>query len=243
MSNQFSSFIKKKILGKNQNLISIEEPYHVMATLLKNHKVSAVIDAGASDGHISRRFLRLFPSACAYAFEPNPLYRQQLLQYAKEDPRFRPQFVALSDNEGSADLLITESPGCTSLFKPADMLREYDSAGSSVEASEKVEVCTIDAWAKRNGDAAIEIIKFDIQGGELKALDGAKQVLEHSTLLVYTEVWFNPCYEGGAIFSEIDSFMRRQGFVLYDIYKPKYNKKGVIMWGNAIFVNLRKLEM
>ncbi len=243
MTNPFSSFMKKKLLGKNQNLVSLDEPYEVMAHILKDCEVTGIIDAGASDGRISKRLLRKFPAAHVYAFEPNPLYTETLKQYAKDDSRFHPQFLALSDHEGTAELYVTESPGCTSLFAPAKRLKEISVQGASVKSLEKVELVTIDKWAERNGDTTIQLMKFDIQAGELKALRGAVRVLQSSTLLVYTEIWFNPVYKDGAIYSELDLFFREYGFALYDMFKLKYNPNGLIMWGNAIFLNVRRLGM
>ena len=243
MANRLSSFMKKKLLGKNQNLVSINEPYGVMAKLLKDHEVTGIIDAGASYGRISKRLLRKFPSAHIYAFEPNPFYTEKLQQYAKEEHRFHPQFLALSDYEGDADLHVTESSGSTSLFTPGKRLKQIDSHGASVKSMEKVKVVTIDGWAKRNDYPEIQLMKFDIQAAELKALRGAVHVLRSSTLLVYTEICFNPMYEEGAIFSEIDLFLRDYGFVLYDIFKPKYDPNGQILWGNAIFLNAELLGM
>ena len=243
MTNRLSSFAKKKLLGKNRNLVSFEEPFDVMPRLLKSHKVTGIIDAGASNGRISKRLLRKFPTAQAYAFEPNPLYSETLSQYAKDEPRFHPQFLALSDSEGQATLHVTESPGSTSLLSPGKRLQEMMPEGSVVKSDEKVELVTIDNWARRNGDLAIELMKFDIQGGELKALRGAVHTLQSSTLLVYAEICFNPLYESGAIYSEIDLFLREHGFALYDMYKPKYNPNRLIMWANAIFVNAQRLGL
>lgn len=243
MTNQFSSFVKKKLLGKNNNLVSFEEPFDVMPRLLKGHNVTGIIDAGASNGRISKRLLRKFPAAQAYAFEPNPLYAEALKQYAKDEPRFHPQFLALSDSEGQATLHVTESPGSTSLLTPGKRLQEILPEGASVKSDEKVELVTIDNWAQRNGDLAIELMKFDIQGAELKALRGAVNTLQNSTLIVYTEISFNPLYEGSAIYSEIDLFLREHGFALYDMYKPKYHPNGLIMWANAIFVHIQRLGL
>ncbi len=243
MANKFSSFLKKRLLGKNRNMVSFDEPFEVMPRLLKGHKVTGIIDAGASNGRISKRLLRRFPAAQAYAFEPNPLYTETLKQSAKDDPRFHPQFLALSDSEGQATLHVTESPGSTSLFAPGKRLEEMTPEGASVKSNEKVELVTIDNWAKRNGDLAIELMKFDIQGGELKALRGAVRTLQSSTLIVYAEISFNPLYEGGALYSEIDLFLREHGFGLYDMYKPKYGPNGLVMWANAIFVNLQRLGL
>ncbi|MHC4168022.1 MAG: FkbM family methyltransferase [Planctomycetota bacterium] len=243
MTNQLSSFVKKKLLGKGRNLMSFDNPFEVMPRLLKGRRVTGIIDAGASNGRISRRLLRKFPGAHAYAFEPNPLYADVLRQVAKDDSRFHPQFLALSDSEGDATLHITESPGNTSLLTPGRRLKEITPGGADVKSDENVELVTIDNWAQRNGDLSIELMKFDIQGGELKALRGAVRMLEKSTLVVYAEITYNPLYEGGALYSEIDLFLRGYGFGLYDMYKPKYNQRGLIMWANAIFVNAERLGL
>jgi FkbM family methyltransferase len=240
---RYGTIIKKKLIGKNKNLISFDEPYDVMAELLKNRGITGIIDAGASNGRISKCLIDLFPSADVYAFEPNPMYAETLNQFAREEKRFHPQFLALSDCEGIATLNITDSPGCTSLFKPSEYLKKIRPKESTIETSKQVQVVTIDNWAKRNSNLEIQLMKFDIQAGELKALKGAINALQNSTLMVYTEVLFNPLYEDGAIFSEIDLFLRKYGFALYDIYKPKYGQRGQLMWANAIFVNAQRMGM
>jgi FkbM family methyltransferase len=241
MAKLFRILIRKTLLGKEKNLVSIDEPYGVMARLLRGRQVTGIIDAGASNGRISRRLLRIFPGASAYAFEPNPFYADLLQQYADEDPRFRPQFLALSDREGISELHVTASPGNTSLLIPGECLEEMDPEGSSVKNVEKVTIVTIDGWLKANSNPQIQLMKFDIQGAELRALQGARRVLRASTLLVYTEILFNNLYKGGAVYSEIDQYLRKYGFVLYDIYKPKYNVKGLLVWGNAIFIHSERL--
>ena len=242
MSNRLSVLIKKKLFTKGRNLMSVEEPFSLMPKLLKSCKVGGIIDAGASNGRISRRFLRWFPHAKVYAFEPNPAYFDDLNEYAKSDPRFCPQFLALSDCKGSFGLNITSSRGSTSLLKPAKCLQEIDPNGSVVKKTETVEVTTIDDWIKENGNPSIELMKFDIQGNELKALKGARRTIQESVLLIYTEVCFKPLYDEGAIFSHIDLFLREYGFELYDFYGLKYSPNGVLLWANAIFIHTQRIE-
>jgi len=91
--------------------------------------------------------------------------------------------------------------------------------------------------AEETGAVPIQVMKFDIQGGELNALRGAAGLLKKSVALVYTEILFNPLYEGGALFSEIDLCLRNSGFVLYDIYKPRHHRDGKLLWANAIFIH------
>ncbi len=242
MANKFGTFLKKKILRKDQNLISLEKPFAVMGNLLKGAGIKNILDAGASNGRISQKLLRNFPNANAYAFEPNPLYVEALNEYASRDKRFHPQFLALSDECGTAELNITASAGNTSLLTPSDKLREID-PGAVITKKEKVELVTIDEWAKANGDLTIELMKFDIQGAELKALQGATEMLKESTLAIYIEVWFNCPYSGGANYCEIETYLRKFGFILYDLYGPKYNPKGALTWANAIFLQEEKLGL
>jgi FkbM family methyltransferase len=236
MAKLFRSFIRRTLFAGKKNLVSLDDPYATIAQLLRSHQVRGIIDAGASDGHISRRLLRFFPEADVYAFEPNPLYAEVLQCYAAKDHRFKPQFMAISDREGVVELQVTRSPGSTSLLTPGRRLRRMNPNGATVRSVEKIKAVTIDEWARRNGNPAIQLMKFDIQEGELQAFRGAANVLQTSTLLVYTEISFNPLYDEGGIYSEIDLYLREYGFILYDIFKPKYDPKGPLMWGNAIFL-------
>jgi FkbM family methyltransferase len=235
MSNPFSTRLKKLFLGKDQNLVSLDDPYTAIARLLKEIPVHGILDAGASNGHISQRLLSLFPSATAYAFEPNPAYRPTLDDLAVRDPRIRPQYLALSDHEGTENLNITESAGNTSLLAPNQTLRQLSPEGSKVCSVTPVEVRSLDHWAGQNQVESIELMKFDIQGGELKALHGAAEMLQKRTRLIYTEVWFNPSYREGPIFSDIDLFLRDVGFVLHDLFKPKYVPGRNLLWANALY--------
>jgi FkbM family methyltransferase len=242
MPNRFSSWLKKKILGSENNLFSVNDPFLVMQNVLGGVQVSGIVDAGASTGRISRIFRRRFPEAAVYAFEPNPLYRRTLEDHAARDPRFHPVYSALTDREGTVELLVTRSPGNTSLLTPDRNLREIDPRGSQILERVTVEALTLDRWAQRL-DVGIQVLKLDIQGGESRALQGAAEVLRGTVCAVYTEILFNSLYEGGALFGQIDLCLRERGFALYDIYKPKYHANRCLMWANALYLDHRKLAL
>ncbi|MCZ6732848.1 MAG: FkbM family methyltransferase [Gammaproteobacteria bacterium] len=243
MANLLKSLVRHTLFRKSGSLVCFDKNYAAIGRLLRGHRVTGMLDAGASNGRLSRRFLRMFPEAQVFAFEPQPLYRQTLERFAQEDTRFHPQFVALSDTVGTADLKVTQSPGTTSLFLPEQRMKTLYPKETVATGVEKVEVVTVDDWATHNGDPAVQLMKFDIQGGELKAMQGASRVLQTSTLLVYTEIFFNPLYEGGAIYSQIDLCLRESGFLLHNIFKPKSDRNDVLVQADAIFVHAERLGL
>jgi len=241
MAKLVDLIVRRLFLKNKSNLLSLDDPYQVIRRLLRGREVKVAIDAGASDGRISRRLLKLFPQSQVYAFEPNPFYRSVLNEFEGNDKRFHPRYYALSDREGEIDLQVAESAGSTSLFMPGPRLKMYQPEGARIKRVEKVRAVSLDDWADEEHIPGVELMKFDIQGAELMALRGAERLLSESTLAIYTEILFNPLYEGGAIFSDIDQLLRKYGFVLYNFYKPKHDKNDLLLWGNAIYAHSGRL--
>ena len=102
----------------------------------------------------------------------------------------------------------------------------------------EVNTTTLDKLCSENLIDHIDIIKFDIQGGELLALNGLCSLLEQEKVgLIYTEVQFGkPAYENQAMFSKISSFLQDFGFFIYDIYPRHSGFLGNLTWGDAIFI-------
>ena len=232
MGKPLRDLMRRTLFRNKSNLISLDSPYPTMARLLRDRTVHGILDAGASDGRISKRLIRLFPNATAYLFEPNPAYAPALRTLSQEDRRYQPFTCALADREGDLTFYETEALGGCSLFKPMDQETTRVSTVPTV---------TIDGWSESQGWPPLELLKFDIQGGELSALKGGQQVLDGSVLLVYCEVWFNRVYEGAAVFSEVDLFLRDHGFELYNFYSPKCDENDMLLWGNAIYRHRQKL--
>ncbi|MCJ7543396.1 MAG: FkbM family methyltransferase [Phycisphaerae bacterium] len=233
--------LRRVLWGKHGNLTSLDDPWKIIPSLLAGREVTTLIDAGASDGRITHRLLRAFPQATAYLFEPNPAYAEALREYADRDRRVRPQLLALADRQGELEFYETASRGSCSLLKPSRHLADNFPQEASVRRVSRVPAVRLDDWARQSGLASIEVVKLDIQGAELAACRGGREILQQSTLLIYTEVWFRRLYEGGAVFGEIDQFLRELGFALYSLYKPKSDARGFLSWANALYLHADRL--
>ena len=89
----------------------------------------------------------------------------------------------------------------------------------------------------------IDFIKIDTQGSELDILKGAFESLNHSWG-VEIEVEFQELYKNQPLFTDVDIFLREQGFELFDIQRfyfcrktyPNITKnRGQLIFGNALY--------
>jgi FkbM family methyltransferase len=64
--------------------------------------------------------------------------------------------------------------------------------------------------------AGADLLKMDVQGGELMVLNGATERLR-DVLVVHTEIEFAPLYKDQPLFGDIDAFLRRHGFAAHSL--------------------------
>lgn len=243
MSKLFRKLLRRTLLHKKSNLQNLDDPYITMGKLLARKKIRGILDAGASNGHVSQRLVKHFQNATCYLFEPNPAYEQTLNTLASQDSRMSPQPMALSSGEGRMTLNVTQGPGRSSLLEASTTHIDQDHAKWQVRQRVQVPVVTVDQWRRRAGSPPIDLMKLDIQAGELQALRGSRQTLEEHTRVIYTEAFFNPLYRGGALFGHIDRFLRRRGFELYNFYNPRSDERGRLLWANAMFIHPARVTL
>ena len=85
----------------------------------------------------------------------------------------------------------------------------------------EVEVTTIDCFASENNIPMIDILKMDIQGAELSALHGAKELLSQQAIsLIYLEIILADSYIGQPKLHEYLDYLHSLRYDLLDFYNP-----------------------
>lgn len=157
--------------------------------------------------------------------------------------------LALSDTEGEATLYVTKHPMCSSLFPPNEAyvnrfsaLMEYMSLDFTID----IKTTTVDAFCQEEGITEIDFFKVDVQGADLKVLQGAKEILKSSVLAIQAEVEFCELYQNQPLFSDVDSFLREREFTLFSLpvafrhrqISPIASKinPGQLLWGDALYI-------
>ena len=145
---------------------------------------------------------------------------------------------AVAKENGTATFYVNKFDPTNSLLPRPNSDRRYYPKTAGHKETIEVEVITLDEFLKSNHIPVIDILKFDIQGGELNALHGAESLLKAgNTPLIYTEIMFIPHYEGAPLFHEIWSFLSRFGYSLFDIYDLHRATNGQLRYGDALFVS------
>jgi lipopolysaccharide transport system ATP-binding protein len=126
--------------------------------------------------------------------------------------------VALAEFMGTRTLYITQEPACSSLLQPDPYLTANYPALACARhvSSTEINTTTLDIWASLSNVPIIDYIKIDTQGTELEILKGGVEVLK-KVRSIEIEVEFNPIYLRQAVFSDVDAFLRNQGFVLWKL--------------------------
>jgi len=197
-----------------------------------------IFDVGAHIGETAEQYLRLFPDATVHCFEPFPDSFAQLVKKSARNDRVRCHCNAVSHRSGSSTLYTFVNSATNSLLPAAKDVDRLVEAGQMEPTGVTNANCvTIDEFCKQEQIDRIDILKLDVQGGELDALKGAEGMLARSSVvLIYTEVVFVPVYERQAWFFDVAMFLYRHGYALFDFYNFAYGGGWQLKWGDAVFL-------
>jgi FkbM family methyltransferase len=212
------------------------DPLHDLSALIGRKPDPLVLDVGANDGETVQDFLRLFPRAHIFAFEPHAPTCAILRQKFGRLPRVNIQNIALGASRGTGELNLFSGSRMNSLLRFDDrpgnlMTKSFASTGTA-----DVAVDTLDAFCAENNLAQIDILKTDTQGYDLEVLRGASRLLSQKRIkTVLLEVNFVPMYQGQASFPELHALLTSFGYRLVDFYN-QVRTGGPTDWCDACYV-------
>lgn len=138
---------------------------------------SVIFDVGANVGEWTLNAARHWPLASIYAFEPSTDTFAKL-EAATAGMHVTCVRSAVSDRSGQVQLHeVPGLPGLSSLHA-----RDLSTHGMEMTATEDVDAVTLDEYCGANGIAAIDVLKLDVEGHELAALRGARDLLKNGSI-------------------------------------------------------------
>ena len=204
-------------------LDSIQPEFKLLTAEMKRYldldDIGIALDVGSRDAIAALTMAKAFPNARVFAFECNLPAVELCRRNAAMEPRVTVVDRAVSDVDGDVtfyaiDPVRTGTPhpdgniGASSLFvaNPAYPYERY------VQNPITVSSITLGAWAKENRVREVDLMWLDLQGAELKALQGMGELLSH-VKFIHTEVEFKPIYLDQPLAKDIYDYLEKAGFV------------------------------
>lgn len=140
------------------------------------------LDIGANIGYFSLLIANSAPTVKVISFEPvRDIFQQLKENIALNNTKNVTVFnAAVGETKEEKEIFVSgaDNLGMSSFQQPENFSGK----------KELVQVITLDDWFHRAGLAKIDIIKLDVEGSELNALKGMKQVLESFKPIVIVEI-------------------------------------------------------
>ena len=206
-------------------------------TVLAAGEIKTVFDVGANEGQSAREFLRHFPTARIFSFEPTPATFQALSRFAQTQPRVTPVNKALGEAPGKIELNENAFHQTNSLLSANLGSEKYLGPGViNCQRKIEVEMTTLDAFGRQESVTGIDLLKIDVQGFELFVLKGAQEFLSARKIgCIVLEVSFISLYENQASPQDLINRLAGHQYDLMGFYDFAHSATKRLMWCEMLF--------
>jgi FkbM family methyltransferase len=205
--------------------------------LFRRFEINVVFDVGANVGGWAKQLRDFGYTGRIISLEPASGPFATLASTARDDPLWYAHQLAAGDADETASFHIASNAVSSSLLGTTDLFTEQH-PGVLVIRDESVSVCRLDMFAT---DVAVDShpwVKLDVEGSELAAIAGAKDLLGR-TDVVEVELATERLYEGAPLFYEVAPALYELGFVLIAVASAFTAPSGRTVLFDAVFVRLQ----
>lgn len=198
--------------------------YKFNAAKARGLQINSALDGGAAEGGWIQTLRQTYPNARVLAIEPRDEVQGALRQMQTRLGNIEIVQTLLGAAEGEADFYLGGDSSSVN--------KGFAASNNAVRKP----VTTIDRIVERTGFPSPDMIKLDLQGAELAALDGATECLKRAKA-VLLEVGFIDFERGMPQIADVLAYMKQKGFLPYDILALWHRPiDGAMAQGDFLFV-------
>jgi FkbM family methyltransferase len=194
---------------------------------------ASVIDIGANRGQFSLAVRAAAPHAVIHAFEPMAAAAAAYHALFRADPRVSLHPFAAGLAAGPLTLHLSGRADSSSLLPITDR-QNAAFPGTGHVGDETVEVRRVDQVLAGETLPAPLLVKLDVQGFELQALEGCQALLGQVDF-IYVEVSFIELYAGQPLAPAVIDWLSSRGFVLDRIETVSRGASGEAVQSDVLF--------
>ncbi|MDO8950813.1 MAG: FkbM family methyltransferase [Actinomycetota bacterium] len=157
-----------------------------------DENIETIFDVGANVGNLSLAFLRWFPKATVYGFEPATKMFAEMngrIDSAGFSDRFRAHQFGFFDEESQAELNLASQHGANSLMGIGEAYHAAN-PGIGIDATESISLVRMDDFVRESKIEHIDLVKIDVEGVENEVLLGGAETFRDKVDIVIMEVSF-----------------------------------------------------
>lgn len=194
--------------------------------------------AGIHHGDSALNYLQMFPNCVIYGFEPDIENMKVAVDKLKSFSNRVHLFpFGLAHDNGMQDFNFYSHSATHSFFEIGK--NEYwDEIVEKVDVK-KIKTVSIDSFVKDNQIPNIDLLHLDIQGGELAALTGSKELLaSKSIFLIRCESEFEEIYFQQPLFWDIGKYLSNYHYRFIKNVDLKF-RPGIVprlVWTDSLFL-------
>ena len=164
-----------------------------------------VLDVGASTGVWSHAVAEVFPGSRFLLVDP---------LWSRHDKNSRGHYSAGRQNFEAVEAAVADKPGRFTLHVTDDLYRSslLELAPGQRRDTVDVEVVTVDQLTRERGLTGPGLLKVDVQHAEHLVIEGARDSLSRSIVVVVLELTLTGAPEGAKTFLEMLNLMQDLGF-------------------------------
>lgn len=191
----------------------------------KNNEI-VIFDVGGNIGNYSKELVNVFnENATIHAFEPSKFTFIEFTNTTKKFKNIKANNFGLSDSENNQTLYSNyDGSSLASIYK-----RKLDHFEIEMDKSEDIKLSTIDIYCESNNIYRINFLKLDIEGHELKALQGAEKMLSNKKIDII-QFEFGGCNIDSRTYFKDFYYLFKDNYKIYRILSngllelPKYKE-------------------
>lgn len=210
---------------------------------ITKYNVTTFVDVGSNIGQMSMYVAKNFPQVDVISFEAyHKNFRQHQASMLLNSLEYNLQLVAVSDQEETLTLYLPKiqedydhgkfNPGMTSIT--LDSFREEN---NKIEVQAKTLPQLLHA-AGINPQTGYMLVKIDVEGAELKVINGAADYLrQHKGIIILIEMLFEKEHK---LYTQVRQMLCEADFAMFDLNMKPITVDMALLHENADYIFIKK---